>query len=86
MEQRILEVNGIVSKPWDFEAMCRVDDLRDEGKGKLVCGTAAVAYLFEGSAVTGKAIDNLSTPEMSKLAFKCYKWYSEDLSEAIKNA
>jgi len=86
MEQRILEVNGIISRPWDFEAMCLVDDLRDEGKGKIICGNAAVNYLFEGTAVTDKVLTALDTKAKTALALKCYRWYGEDLSDAIKNA
>lgn len=87
MEQQVLSVehdgNTIVSKPFDFEAACLVDDSRSEGV--LRRGAKAVSYLFEGTAVTDKVIASLSIQKRIALSAKVCKWYQEEMAAALKN-
>ncbi len=90
MEQRVLclEVEGkkIVSKHWDFEAMCMVDDARKDSKGDLAMAKDAVAYLFEGTEATEEVLNSASPVELATFCQKVCGWYVEDMSQAIKNA
>jgi hypothetical protein len=89
MKQRVLIIGEgnkkTVSKPWDFEAMCRADDARRAGSGDLNAGMAAARYLFEGSGMTDGALDGLDGPEKAALCLRVMKWYAGDMSEAVKN-
>ena len=85
MDQRVLTIGTTSSRAWDFEAMCRVDDANADKKSKIAAGAAAVNYLFEGTGITDKEIAKLSPAEQAALALKCFSWYVDDLSEAIKN-
>lgn len=90
MEQRVLSVKlgkkTIVSKPWDFEAMCLVDDAKKKSKGgSLRHGANAVYYLFEGTEVTGEVLQKMEPAIFGKLCLKVSGWYSADIVEALKN-
>lgn len=71
----------IVSKPWDFEALCMVQenqlnpDIRGIGK---TCG-GAVDHLFEGTKATQEVLDANPTEKM-KLCQKVWAWYIEDMT------
>ena len=84
-----LEKDGkkITSKPFDFEAMCLIDDVRYSGQkaGVLRLGIEAVSHLFEGTGISDKDIENLSPAERARLSETVWKWYTEALS-APKNA
>lgn len=90
MEQRVLslEVDGnkIISKPWDFEAMCLVDDERNEGKGNLSMAKNAVAYLFEGTDATEEVLNSAPPATLATFCQKVCNWYVSDMSQAVKNA
>lgn len=88
-KQQVLTVkiddNTIVSKPFDFEALCLVDDERFSGGGATRQGYAAVSYLFEGTAVTESVLQNLSNQKRVAMARQVYKWYVEEITESLKN-
>ena len=91
MVQHVLEVKigkeKVISKPWNFEAMCIYDDTKRMGKtGELRAAAAAVAYLFEGTDATLEELKKLSVSKMSELCIKVTKWYLKDLDDALKNA
>ena len=90
MEQRVLTINHgkkkIISKPWDFEAMCLVDDEKRKGKaGALRSGAEAVYYLFEGTEATEEVLKKLNPSALGKLCLQINRWYMSDLAEALKN-
>lgn len=89
MEQKVLYIKSgrekIVSKPWDFEAMCIVDDAKRTGAGTIRAGMAAVYYLFSGTKATGDVIDGLPDAKKAELAMRVYAWYTDDTAKALKN-
>ena len=89
MEQRVLTIDigeTVVSKPWDFEAMCLVDDAKQRGEGQLRMGRDAVFYLFEGTKATDEVLNSLPSETLSDLSMRVFLWYVQDLSDAAKNA
>ena len=90
MEQRVLTIDlggeTVVSKPWDFEAMCLVDDAKQRGEGQLRMGQDAVFYLFEGTKATDEVLNGLPAGTLSQLAMRVFLWYVQDLADAAKNA
>lgn len=88
MEQRVLTIKigrgKIISKPWDFEALCLVDDKRAENASILKICTDAVYYLFEGTKATNEFLKRLSFETISKLCNEVWIWYVSDMSEATK--
>lgn len=90
MEQRVLSVKlgekTVVSKPWDFEAMCLVDDAKKKSKGgTLRNGADAVYYLFEGTEATNEVLQKMEPSAFGNLCMKVSGWYSADIVEALKN-
>lgn len=62
----------IVSKPWDFRALCLVQDIHTAGKTNsvgMMCGDA-VDYLFEGTEATQDVIDKLDVAIRTNLCLK----------------
>lgn len=63
----------IVSKPFDFEAFCLVDDMRYDISatggliGKAHLGKKALNYLFRGTELTDERIEALSFVERREL-------------------
>ena len=88
---QILEIEKdgkkVASKPFDFEAMCLIDDARnrDQKAGVLRLGIEAVSHLFEGTGISDRDIDALSPAERAWLSETVWKWYVEALSTP-KNA
>lgn len=84
MEQRVLVIKAgkgkIISKPWDFEAMCRYDDHRGEGMGAAI---GAVYYLFEGTTATEEYLGRIGKERLTELCRQVQVWYYKDLMEAI---
>ena len=84
-----IEIDGeqIISKPWDFEAMCMIDDARSENPngGRLRLCTEAVHYLFEGTAATESVLKSLSPQSLTAMSLKVFGWYNQDMGEAVKN-
>ncbi len=78
-----------ISKAWDFEAMCRVQEIhikRETDSIGRICGSA-VDYLFEGTQATQDILD-ASTAEKMRMCREVWNWYLEDMTvkneEAVK--
>ncbi|MCD8180885.1 MAG: hypothetical protein LUF26_05330 [Firmicutes bacterium] len=71
-----------VSKPFDFEAMCLINDAHnDDGKkGPLSICRGAVDYLFEGTDATQDVIDALDAGERSKMCITLWGFYVDALA------
>lgn len=90
MEQKRLRVKKgkkyISSKPWDFEAMCLVDDAkRENAGGGLRAGLGAVYYLFEGTEITDTELSAIAPGVMMRLCLDVMRWYAEEMQSALKN-
>lgn len=89
MEQKRLRIKKgkkhIHSKPWDFEAMCLVDDAKRENTSGLRAGLGAVYYLFEGTEIANAELSALSPGLMMRLCMEVLRWYAEDMQAALKN-
>lgn len=85
MEQRVLVIKvgrgKIISKPWNFEAMCLCDDKRGEPLGTMAL--AAVYYLFEGTTATEDYLAKIGKERLVELCRRVQIWYYKDLMEAI---
>ena len=85
MEQRVLVIKvgrgKIVSRPWNFEAMCLVNDAQVGGgqPGITKMAIGAVFYLFEGTNATEDYLKSLSEKVMSGLCLKVWTWYVSDI-------
>ncbi len=75
-----------ISKPYDFETACVIDDARYGGEksGPLNLSRNAVDYMFQGTEATQDVIDALDTRTRVQLCNTVWKWYIDDL--AAKNA
>lgn len=84
-----VEINGetVISKPFDFEAMCLIDDARNSSEkvGILRLGIEAVSYLFEGTVATDQEIKKLSVQKRTALSQKVWRFYVDTLNDAAKN-
>ncbi|MBD9026760.1 MAG: hypothetical protein EGR09_07785 [Clostridiales bacterium] len=71
-----------VSKPFDFEAMCIINDAHnDESKnGPLNICRDAVDYMFEGTEATQDIINSLDVNTRSRLCIELWKFYIEALT------
>lgn len=87
-KQQILSVKlgdkEIISKPFDFEALCRVNDAHasEAVNGIVNYGRAAVAYLFEGTVLTEEALASLPIEENIRLCTKVWDFYIEAMTKA----
>lgn len=90
MQQTLsIKVKGdeVISKPFDFETMCIVNDAHYSGKnGALNFCRDAVLYMFEGTKATEAVINALPVEEHSALCLKVWKIYTDILTKASKNA
>ncbi|MCI8521189.1 MAG: hypothetical protein HFE51_10435 [Clostridia bacterium] len=93
--QRVLSFTAnkkkYISKPWDFEAMCRVQEIhikQETNSIGRICGNA-VDYLFEGTQATQDIID-ASPADKMRMCREVWAWYLEDMTakneEAVKAA
>lgn len=75
-----------VSKPYDFETACKIDDVRYGGEknGPLNMCCNAVDYMFEGTEATQDIINSLATSVRVRFCMTVWDWYFEDLT--AKNA
>lgn len=75
----------ITSKPFDFEAMCIINDAHNDekAKGPLSMCRDAVDYLFEGVA-TQEVINSLDLNTRTKLCLTLWGMYVDSLTS--KNA
>ncbi len=71
-----------VSKPFDFETMCIINDAHsaDDKKGPLSICREAVGYMFEGTNATEDIINGLSPQTHALLCLDVWKLYIEALS------
>lgn len=69
-----------ISKPWDFEALCRVQEehikKETDSIGRIAGG--AVDYLFEGTEAT-QDILNAATVEKMRMCREVFGWYLADM-------
>lgn len=70
-----------VSKPFDFEAMCLINDKHtfNKDKGVLTMCHEAVDYMFEGTEATQDIINAMSVNTRSRLCYEVWKFYLEAL-------
>ena len=69
------------SKPWDFEAMCLVQEAQLSGaKGVCKTGGDAVDYLFEGTEATPDIL-NAALPEKWNMCNTVIDWYFDDMKK-----
>ena len=72
------------SKPWDFEAMCRVQEAQLSGaKGIGMTGGGAVDYLFEGTDATQDILNDARLEKMG-MCRTVVDWYYADMEELHK--
>ena len=73
----------IISKPFDFEAFCLVDDMRyssSKALGPTHMGMLAVSYMFEGTRVTEKVLEAMPFTERAELCRQVSNMYLETLA------
>lgn len=79
--------NIIVSKPFDFEALCLINDVHSREQNGLVnLGYAALAYMFEGTEVTQSVLDALPMDIKAAICTKIAEFYIETINAAAKQA
>lgn len=71
-----------VSKPFDFEAMCIINDIHNSGlkRGPLNICRDALDYMFEGTEATQDVIDSMDVGERTRLCIELWGFYAEALS------
>lgn len=88
MQVLTVEKDGqqISSKPFDFEAMCLINDIHSHNadQGTLRMGARAVSHLFEGTGVTDEDIEKLSVQKRTAMSLQVWNWYCMEL-ESQKN-
>lgn len=70
------------SKPFDFKAMCLVNEghNNEKFKGPLMMCDEAVKYLFDDAP-----LEKLSPGKRAALCTKCWSLYVEELNNSAKN-
>lgn len=84
--QQVLSVKidkeTVISKPFDFECMCIIDDARQDDKaGMLRTVMPGVRYLFEGTAATDGELDKLPPSRLAEMCRKVFEWYAEAMTK-----
>lgn len=71
-----------VSKPFDFETMCIINDAHNDRdkRGPLNICRGAVDYIFEGTEATQDVIDALDVQEHARLCIELWGFYVDVLS------
>lgn len=71
-----------VSRAFDFETMCIINDSHNSGadKGPLNICRDGVDYMFEGTEATQDIINELDASERSRLCIELWGFYAEALS------
>lgn len=80
-----IENETVVSRPFDFEAMCLMNDIHAQGKGKLSICANALGYMFEGTAVTDEVLARMELLELTALCNTLWGFYIDVLGRAAKN-
>lgn len=75
---------NIASNPFDFEAMCLVNDEQFKGRGSIACGRSAIPYMFQGTAVTDAVLDTLSIEVITKMSLEVWGFYLDALASVNK--
>lgn len=72
-----------VSRTFDFETMCIINDAHNGGekKGPINICKDALDYMFEGSEATQDIIDKLEVGTRSRMCIKLWDMYVEALTE-----
>lgn len=75
-----------ISKPFDFEALCLVNDAHISGaeKGPVRICSGAVDYMFEGTEATQEIIDGLDLSTRVELCMRIWSFYAEALNSKKK--
>lgn len=76
------EKKKYISKPFDFEAMCIINDAHndDTKKGPLNICRDALDYMFEGTEATEDIVSSIDIGERSKLCLTLWRFYVDALS------
>ena len=71
-----------VSKPFDSEAMCIINDAHNDEnkKGPLSICRDALDYMFEGTDATQDIIDSVDVNERAKMCLALWGFYVDALS------
>lgn len=74
----VKEDKTVVSRPFDFEAMCLVDDAHSAAKrpGILRMCRPAVEYMFDGTEAGGEFIKTLDPGAMAALCLEVWDMYA----------
>ncbi len=82
-----LDKKQYVSKPFDFEAFCIVDENRnsEDIKGIYKCTQPAVSHMFEGTEATEDILKQVDISASANMCQNVWSWYVEALKEAGKN-
>ena len=89
-KQQVLSVRlgdkEIVSKPFDFEALCRINDAHasEEVNGIVNYGRAAVSYMFEGTVLTDETLASLPIEENIRLCAEVWEMYVAAMGKAAQ--
>lgn len=88
-KQRTLSFNVggevIVSRPFDFEALCLMNDVHAyQTKGKFSICANAIPYLFEGTKVTNDVIENADVTELGVLCDELWDIYTTEIDNMAK--
>ncbi len=89
MENRLtftLSEKQYVSKPFDFEAMCIINDAHNDEsiKGPFNMCREGVNYMFEGTEAAQEVIEALDVSERTRLCMKLWGFYMMTLSKVVK--
>lgn len=73
----------IVSKPFDFETFCIINENHIKGKlGKPSLCKDALVYMFEGTDATDEVIAECEISTLCKLCNKLWDFYIETLNKS----
>ena len=82
MEQSVLYIKigrgKIISKHWDFEALCLIDD-NIEKNGIIAKCINSVSYLFEGTSATDEFLLSLPPKRIYEMCSTVWSWYLRDI-------
>lgn len=78
-----LDKKKYVSKEFDFETVCMINDVHNDAKvkGPLNMCRDAVDYMFEGTEATQDIINGLDVNTRARLCIKLWGFYVDVLNE-----
>ncbi len=76
-----------VSKPFNFETACLINDIHNSGekKGPLNICRDALDYMFEGTEATQDIINDMDVKDRVRLCIEIWGFYAETLTITAKN-